>query len=112
MNKFVRTTAITLALATSFFTALTPVHAVSTSPGAAVASLNWTGFHECKNTRGSGFKAIARGQLLDGGGDGGRYFQVRQCFTTASACDSFINRINHVIPGIEQLAYASCKPNR
>lgn len=82
-------------------------------PGAAVAKINGQGFRTCKAMGDSGYTAVARGILGDGGGGsnsgGFRYFQVRTCFKTSSACDKFINRIDHKISQIEELYYAGCK---
>ncbi|MEM9333182.1 MAG: hypothetical protein AAGA53_17805 [Pseudomonadota bacterium] len=82
-------------------------------PGAAVAKINGEGFRRCKSLGNSGYTAVARGILGDGGGgdrsSGFRQFQIRTCFETRFECDRFIARIDHRISQIEQLHYAGCK---
>ena len=83
-------------------------------PSAAVSKINSQGFRICRAMGNSGYTAVARGILGDGGGGlrsaGFRQFQVRTCFETAAACERFIDRIDHRISQIEQLYYAGCKP--
>lgn len=91
-----------------------PAHAISPNfPGAVVAKINSQGFDKCKSMGDSGYTAVARGVLGDGGGgdrsSGYRHFQIRTCFTTNAACNKFIDRIDHKISQIEQLYYAGCK---
>ena len=83
-------------------------------PSAAITKINYDGFHICKDMGASGYTAVARGILGDGGGgDRGassRYFQVRTCFTTLAQCSRFIDRIHHRISKIDELRHASCSP--
>ncbi len=100
--------------AASFSAMLQPANAVSANfPGAAVSKINSQGFKTCKAMGDSGYTAVARGILGDGGGGvnsgGFRYFQIRTCFKTSAACEKFIKRIDHKISQIERLNYAGCK---
>ncbi|MEO0327384.1 MAG: hypothetical protein AAF217_02170 [Pseudomonadota bacterium] len=88
-------------------------HAVSPNyPAAAVAKINGEGFRICKSMGDSGYTAVARGILGDGGGgdntSGFRNFQIRTCFETRAQCEHFIDRIHHRISQIENLRYAGC----
>ena len=101
--------------AASMTAVMQPAHAISANfPGAVVAKINSQGFDKCKSMGDSGYTAVARGVLGDGGGgdrsSGFRNFQIRTCFTSSAACNKFIDRIDHQISQIEQLYYAGCKP--
>jgi len=103
-----------LFVAASLTSVMQPAHAISANfPGAVVTKLNSQGFKKCKSMGDSGYTAVARGILGDGGGGyrggGFRSFQIRTCFTTSAACNKFIDRIDHKISQIEQLYYAGCK---
>ena len=83
--------------------------------GAAIARINGEGFRACKAMGNSGYTAIARGIISEGGGGGrrgslGQAFQIRTCFKTSSACENFIDRIHHKVGKIDELRYINCKP--
>lgn len=92
-----------------------PANAVAPNfPSAAITKINHDGFHICRGMGGSGYTAIARGLVGDGGGGkrgaGSHYFQVKTCFSTLAQCSRFIDRIHHHISQIDELRYASCSP--
>ena len=114
MKKLPKTIAASLFAAASLTSMMQPAQAISPNfSGAVVTQLNNQGFKTCKAMGDSGYTAIARGILGDGGGGnrspGYRNFQVRTCFETSAACEKFIKRIDHKISQIEQLYYAGCK---
>ena len=80
---------------------------------AAVLRINHNGFQKCRSLGDSGYTAVARGLLDDGGGirtGSDRPFQVRTCFETAKACNHFIKRIRNRIGGIQKIRYIACSP--
>lgn len=115
MKPISKIIASSLFAAASLTSVIQPANAISANfPGAVVAKINSQGFDKCKSLGDSGYTAVARGVLGDGGGgdrsSGFRYFQIRTCFTSNNACNNFIDRIDHKISQIEQLYYAGCKP--
>lgn len=114
MRKMIKLAAAGIVVIGSAATVMTSAHAVAPNfPGAAVAKINGEGFRKCKAMGNSGYTAVARGILGDGGGgdrsSGYRNFQIRTCFETRAQCDRFIARIDHRISQIELLRYAGCK---
>lgn len=107
---------ITFAIALGFSTCFASVSMAQSVnpnfPGAAVTKLNGQGFRACKALGDTGYTAIARGILGDGGGgdrsSGFRNFQVRFCFKTRGGCENFISRIHHHISQIDLLRVAKC----
>ncbi|MGI9351749.1 MAG: hypothetical protein ACR2O3_09320 [Rhizobiaceae bacterium] len=94
--------------------AVTSANAIAPNfPGAAVAKINGEGFRICRAMGNSGYSAVARGILGDGGGgdrsSGYRSFQIRTCFQSRAQCEHFLDRIHHRISQIEQLHYIGCK---
>ena len=82
-------------------------------PSAALTKINYDGFYKCKAMGASGYTAIARGIVGDGGGyrsASSRNFQLRTCFTTLAQCTHFIDRIEHYVSQIDEIRYAACKP--
>ncbi len=114
MNRFSKLAIAALFVASPLVT-MTSAHAVSPNfPSAALLKINSDGFRTCKALGNSGYTAVARGLLGDGGGGrrgaGDRPFQLRTCFETASQCERFLDRIHHRISQIEQLNYIGCTP--
>ena len=94
--------------------AATSANAVAPNfPGAAVMKINSDGFRICRAMGNTGYSAVARGILGDGGGGhrtaGFRHFQIRTCFRSRAQCEHFLDRIHHRISQIEQLHYIGCK---
>lgn len=83
-------------------------------PSASVTQINSQGFRICKSMGKTGYTAVARGLLGDGGGGrrsgSSRYFQLRTCFETQAQCHHFIDRIHHRVSQIDQLNYIGCSP--
>ncbi|MEM7216404.1 MAG: hypothetical protein AAF423_12755 [Pseudomonadota bacterium] len=114
MKNIVKLTAAAVIALGTAAAATSSAYAVAPNfPGAAVAKINGEGFRKCKSLGSSGYTAVARGILGDGGGgdrsSGFRNFQVRTCFETRAQCDRWIDRIDHKISQIEHLHFIRCK---
>ena len=99
--------------ATSLITMNQTIHAANPNfAGATIARLNGEGFRTCKAMSNSGYTAVVRGIVSEGGGEssgGSQVFQVRTCFKTSSTCEHFLKRIHHTIGKIEKIRYLKCK---
>lgn len=116
MNRFSKLAFSALLVASPLAT-ISSAQAISPNfPSAALLKINSDGFRTCKALGNSGYTAVARGLLGDGGGGrrgaGNRPFQLRTCFETASQCEHFLDRIHHRISQIEQLNYIGCSSRR
>lgn len=84
---------------------------ISHARGAETVRLNSEGFRKCKAQGNSGYTAIVRGTSLNGATRNGTFgtFSLRSCFQTRAACSNFVNSIPHIVRGINDIHYASCK---
>ncbi len=100
-----------LTLATPLVPALAP--AANAYQGDVVRLQN-EGFDACRQLGNTGYTAVVRGRTVYGSG-GGRYtngydgFSVRYCFQGRSQCEAFLDRITHIVHGVSEIRYASCR---
>ncbi len=84
---------------------------IANARGAETVRLNSEGFRKCKAQGNSGYTAIVRGTSLFGATRNADFgtFSLRSCFQTRAACSNFVNSIPHIIRGVNDIHYASCK---
>ena len=101
---------VTLALA-PVFTALPTAEAADRG---VIVRTNSQGFKICRDLKQDGsayWRASASGILEDGGGDrtgSGRSFSISTCFVSQTECQRWVDRIHHLVAGIDELRHAGC----
>lgn len=108
MRKII-TTLCTTALLT--ITLIVPTITSSQARGSETVRLNGEGFRACKALGDSGYTAIVRGTSLNGVSRNGSFgtFNIRSCFETRNECRRFVGSIPHIVPGVNDIHYSSCK---
>lgn len=106
------------ALALGAALALAPVFVALPTAEAAnrgvIVRTNSQGFQICRNLKQDGsayWRASASGILEDGGGrhsGSGRSFNISTCFVSRAECQRWVDRIHHLVAGIDELRHAGC----
>ncbi len=87
---------------------------IANARGSETVRLNGEGFRKCKAQGDSGYTAIVRGTSLNGTSRNGAFgsFNLRSCFHTRAEYSRFVNSIPHIVRGVNDIHYASCKARR